>query len=116
MTVCAFFRRFDFVDSFCATGLSGVQVAVPVVDEVALPVELDVVVFDVVVSPDWVVVVAPPFVFADAEFPFGVVDFADFVVAPVEVVVLGVADELFPLVVWAFTAAADPVAVVALGP
>jgi hypothetical protein len=109
--------RFDFVDSFFATGLSGVQVAVLVVEPVVLPVELDVVVFDVVVSPAWVVVVAPPFVFADAEFPFGVVDFADFVVAPVEVVVVfGVADELFPFVVEAFTGAADPVAVVALGP
>jgi hypothetical protein len=112
--------RFDFVDSFCATGLSGVQVAVPVVEAVVLPVELDVVfdvvVFDVVVSPDWVVVVTPPFVFADAEFPFGVVDFANFVVAPFEVVVLGVVDEPFAFVVEAFTAAADPLAVVALGP
>ncbi|RPH54696.1 MAG: hypothetical protein EHM89_18215, partial [Acidobacteria bacterium] len=98
MTLCAFFMMFDFVDSFCATGLSGVQV--PAVVETAPPElvvpEPDVVVDAVVVVPDVVdvVVVALPLVFAAAEFPFGVVDFANFVDAPFELVVVA-ADEPF---------------------
>ena len=83
-----FFKIFEFFDSFCATGLSGVHVVPFTVDPVPLElvvvepdVVLEVVGGDVVVVPDFVDVrVVALFVFAAAECPFSVVDFV--VVAP----------------------------------
>jgi hypothetical protein len=112
---------FDLVDSFCATGLSGVQVpavGVVPVPSVVVVVEPDAVLVEPEVVFDAVVVgvevVFTPFVFAAPELPLGVVDFASFVVAPLED-----ADEPFTFVVvedLTDAPAWDALGVVVLGP
>jgi hypothetical protein len=116
---CTFFKILDLVDSFCATGLSGVHVVPFTVDPVPpelVVVEPDVVldvvvVGDVVVVPELVAVrvMARLFVVDTAELPFGVADFTGFIVAPLEVdvvVAFGPADG--PFVVCTFAVADAP--------